>query len=186
MVLVDFQIMSLCEQGLLTPYDQSLVNPASVDLRIGNTAEIETESGWQRIKLDDYSADAPLRVFPHEFMLVATLEVLSIPNNICAEFKLKSSRAREGWNHAFAAFVDPGYALLKIYNKQQQQRIFFLARMTKRRYFFLALEFRNKSNTKRLQSFCLQNQHLAYLKLFCHHFEAVYLCMKKSISLLTG
>ena len=35
MILCDTEIRALCEQGLVTPYDPALVNPASLDVRLG-------------------------------------------------------------------------------------------------------------------------------------------------------
>lgn len=108
-ILVDYQLHSLCEQGLLDPFNPDLINPASIDVRIGNTAYVETEEGWYFHELTQYTEAKPLWVQPKEFLLVDTLETFNVPSNVCAEFKLKSSRAREGWNNCLALFVDPGF-----------------------------------------------------------------------------
>ena len=114
MVLVDYQLQSLCEQGLLDPYDLEMINPASVDVRIGHTAIVETEDGWREYDLTQYTKEKPLWVEPKEFLLVATLETFNLPNHVCGEFKLKSSRAREGWNNCLAVWLDAGYTNSKL------------------------------------------------------------------------
>ena len=48
----------------------------------------------------------PILIKPQEFFLSCTLEVFNFPSNICGEFKLKSSRAREGWGHSLAGWID--------------------------------------------------------------------------------
>lgn len=114
MILVDYQIQSLCEQGLLDPYDPEMINPASIDVRIGDTAIIETENGWREHELTQYTKEKPLWVEPKEFLLVATLETFNLPNTVCGEFKLKSSRAREGWNNCLAVWIDPNFFQSKL------------------------------------------------------------------------
>jgi dCTP deaminase len=34
-ILCDSKIRALCAEGLVTPYDPALVNPASLDVRLG-------------------------------------------------------------------------------------------------------------------------------------------------------
>jgi dCTP deaminase len=107
MVLVDHQIEYLCERGLFEPYDPELINPNSIDVRIGNTAIFETIFGLdQSISLENTSKEFPILIKPQEFFLSCTLEIFTFPSNICGEFKLKSSRAREGWGHSLAGWID--------------------------------------------------------------------------------
>ena len=110
MILSDYQIHSLCESGLVSPFDPDLINPASLDVRIGNTIIIETPYSWERFNISDRSSSNPVYLEPNEFMLVATLETFNIPNHISGEFKLKSSRAREGYDNALAVWLDPGWS----------------------------------------------------------------------------
>jgi deoxycytidine triphosphate deaminase len=107
MILVDYEIEKLCELGLVSPYDRALVNSTSLDIRIGNTAMIDTVEGFEKyIGFDKYSQDNPYLLNPNECILVGTLEYLQLPKNISAELKLKSSRAREGLSHALAGWID--------------------------------------------------------------------------------
>lgn len=108
-VLVDWQIEKLClEQNFLEPYDPAMLNPASIDLRIGNTLKRETIfGGWKDVDLLNYSKEKPYWLYPKQFILAGTLEVFNMTSTIAGEFKLKSSRAREGYEHLNAGFADP-------------------------------------------------------------------------------
>jgi dCTP deaminase len=46
---------------------------------------------------------------PGGFVLAATAEFVRIPNGLEAVFQLKSSRGREGYEHALAGYIDPGF-----------------------------------------------------------------------------
>lgn len=104
-VLVDHQIKSLCEQGLVNPYDESLINPSSLDIRLGNNLIIDNEI----LDISHHTKENPYVLEPNEFVLAETLEYLTLPTNTAIELKLKSSRAREGLSHALAGWVDNGF-----------------------------------------------------------------------------
>lgn len=120
-ILVDFQIKEYCETlELVTPFDPALINPASIDVRVGNTAKMEIDNGWDsdrpnkvpewaNIDLTKYSKEKPFWLPPKAFILVATLETFNMPKFLGCEFKLKSSPARNGVDHASAAWCDPGW-----------------------------------------------------------------------------
>lgn len=110
MVLVDWQIRNLCNHGLLFPFDEDLINPASIDIRVGKTALIDTEEGFiDYPDFESYTVDNPYLLRPNECLMVATLEYLKFPPFICADLKLKSSRAREGLSHSLAGWIDNGF-----------------------------------------------------------------------------
>jgi dCTP deaminase len=46
---------------------------------------------------------------PGEFVLASTREVFNLPDDLACEFKLKSSLARAGLQHAVAGWADPGF-----------------------------------------------------------------------------
>lgn len=129
-VLVDHQIKSLCEQGLVNPYDKSLINPSSLDIRLGNNLIVHIKGDgfftrlWKKLRkreqdivrphhktisISHCTKDNPYILEPNEFVLAETLEYLTVPTNIAIELKLKSSRAREGLSHALAGWVDNGF-----------------------------------------------------------------------------
>lgn len=49
------------------------------------------------------------RFKPGSFILAATMEYLKLPNNITAEFSLKSSIARMGIEHSKSGWIKPGF-----------------------------------------------------------------------------
>lgn len=154
-ILVDHQINELCDCGLVTPCDRSLINPASLDVRIGESAiaertiilkpQVETKDilgvlhrlltifkpkqkiiEWVELDLKDYSKESPYWMQPKELILVAILESINIPVDVVGELKLKSSRAREGWDNALAFHLDPGYQgvpTLELINQCRYSRI---------------------------------------------------------------
>ena len=130
MVLVDWQIRQLCEhQNLITPYNPKLVNTDSIDVRLGSNLIIyrKKDNFWlrfkkwfnceiihiadyaQKINLDNFDQANPYWLKPNEFVLAETLESLNLPANIPADFKLVSSRAREGLGHLLAGWVEGGF-----------------------------------------------------------------------------
>jgi len=112
MILADFQIRALCESsGMVSPFDPALVNPASLDLRLGSNILIESSEGPGLVpySLDSHTADDPYRLVPGQFVLAETQETFNLPNHLAGQFALKSSRAREGLQHLLAGYCDPGW-----------------------------------------------------------------------------
>lgn len=111
MILPDWRIHELGQAGLISPFDPDLVNPASLDLRLGNTLLIESAQSPDLVPypLARHHAEDPFLLQPGEFVLAVTMEVLQLPDHICGQLVLKSSRAREGLDHALAGWADPGW-----------------------------------------------------------------------------
>jgi dCTP deaminase len=113
MALVDWQISERClgPMPLVVPFHPELVNPASIDVRLGPTLLIESAASpnWVRLDISSCTPEDPYLLVPGQFVLAETVETFNIPNDLTAVFKLKSSRAREGLDHAHAAFADPGW-----------------------------------------------------------------------------
>lgn len=114
MPLVDFQIEAICLNGVIEPFDPSLINPASLDVRIGTNLVLETPDGWRDWSIAGYTEERPFWVMPGDFLLAETMETFNMPETIAAEFRLKSSRAREGWDNALAVWLDPGWSGSKL------------------------------------------------------------------------
>ena len=121
-VLSDGTIRRLVEEGriVIDPWDESLVQPASVDLRLGDSFRVFHNHRVTAIDLRDpprdlteevtLSGDEPFAVHPGEFVLGRTLESVAIPDDIVARIEGKSSIGRLGLIvHATAGFVDPGF-----------------------------------------------------------------------------
>jgi dCTP deaminase len=97
---------------MVEPFDPDLVNPASLDIRIGETAKLRRDfakGGYAEIDLSIYSKESPFQFQPGDRLLVASLETINLPNFLCAQFRLKSSRGREWYEHMEAGFCDPGW-----------------------------------------------------------------------------
>jgi dCTP deaminase len=92
--------------GLVEPFDPELINPASIDVTLGPDILVENDHGdFTPISIQDNDFYMP----PGAFVLAATAEWVRVPNNLEAVFQLKSSRGREGYEHALAGYIDPGF-----------------------------------------------------------------------------
>lgn len=105
--LCDFQIRHLARtKGLVEPYDDRQLNPASYDVTLGPHIKVETRKGWVDV---DISRN-PFQLAPGGFILAVTAEMVRVPSSLEAVFQLKSSRGREGFNHLLAGYIDPGFS----------------------------------------------------------------------------
>lgn len=111
----DWQIEQLADQSLLiTPYLSSQLNPASYDVRLGDLILTEIRCSESSIapqeKWSQWDLNAkPYYMDPGEFLLAYTKEYFTIPSYLEAQFQLKSSRGREGFEHVMSGYVDPGF-----------------------------------------------------------------------------
>lgn len=114
MILSDRQIIQLCQKGLIVPFEIELVNPASIDIRLGNLIKVENESSarkkFMNVDISQCDPGDPFLVQPEQFLLAESYERFYLPDDIAGEFKLCSTPAREGFNHALAAWLDPGWS----------------------------------------------------------------------------
>jgi dCTP deaminase len=121
-VLSDGTIRRLVADGTITidPWDPALVQPASVDLRLGNSFRVFHNYRTSAIDLRDpptnltepitIGEDEPFVIHPGEFCLGTTLEYVTLPDDIVARIEGKSSLGRLGLIvHATAGFCDPGW-----------------------------------------------------------------------------
>ena len=110
-ILVDHEIRELCEAGMVSPFEPKLINPASLDVRLGNKILIERPEQKELVEvtLACHTKANPYWLAPSEFVLTETLETFNLPDFIAAQFALKSSRAREGLEHLMAGYCDPGW-----------------------------------------------------------------------------
>jgi len=111
-VLADWEIRSLCEASqMVWPFSKDLLNPASLDVRLGPNLMIEVREQFELIQIDisDRTEDDPYLLLPGEVCLAETIEQFNLPDSISAEFVLKSSRARDFYGHMLAGWCDPGW-----------------------------------------------------------------------------
>jgi dCTP deaminase len=111
MILCDHEILDLCNQGMVEGFDPDLINPASLDVRLGDTLLIESAQSRDLVRypLAWHSEANPYEMKPGQFLLAPTRESFNIPDTIAPEFRLKSSRAREGLDQALAVWLEPGW-----------------------------------------------------------------------------
>ena len=123
MVLSDRSIREEIESGRLVfdPYDPSLVQPSSVDVRVDRQFRVFHNSRHPYIdvrkpmedltELVEVSDSEPFVLHPGEFVLGQTLERVSLPDDLVARLEGKSSIGRLGLLiHSTAGFVDPGFS----------------------------------------------------------------------------
>src|ERR1700710_768664 len=121
-VLSDGTIRRLVDAGeiVISPWDPLLVQPASVDLRLGTSFRVFHNHRIQVIDLADpptgltekveVSDDEPFVIHPNEFVLGRTAEHVELPDDVVARIEGKSSLGRLGLIvHATAGFIDPGW-----------------------------------------------------------------------------
>jgi dCTP deaminase len=121
-VLSDGTIRRLVEEGRIAiePWDPAHVQPASVDLLLGNSFRVFHNHRVAAIDLRDPPTNLteevvvgdgePFVIHPGEFVLGVTRELVELPEDIVARIEGKSSLGRLGLIvHATAGFVDPGF-----------------------------------------------------------------------------
>ena len=81
MILSDFQIAQLIADGMVENHLPELVNPASLDLRLGNIIMIESAASRDMIPVDisKSTKDQPYELVPGQFILADTMESFNMP-----------------------------------------------------------------------------------------------------------
>lgn len=126
MILSDKTILKMMDEGTLkiSPIEEGQVQPASVDIRLGNTFSIvedspsgiitlENEIKYKTITTDTYI------LLPNQFVLATTMEYFDLPNDLTAFVEGRSSLGRMGLFIQNAGWVDPGFKgeiTLELYN----------------------------------------------------------------------
>lgn len=122
MVLSDRTIRELIESGRLgiDPWDASLLQPSSVDVRISGEFRVFHNNRHPFIDvrhpqpdltdLVTVGPDEPFILHPGEFVLGSTRERVTLPDDLVARLEGKSSLGRLGLLiHSTAGYVDPGW-----------------------------------------------------------------------------
>ena len=120
MILVDWQLLDRIARGYINidPFDPKLVQPNSLDIRLGNHFVWYTDNNEV---IDPYNQDSVTRgvkevhadtfiLNPGQFVLAETLECIGLPDNIVATIEGKSSIARLGITlHQTGGWIDAGF-----------------------------------------------------------------------------
>ncbi|HVL97061.1 MAG TPA: dCTP deaminase [Solirubrobacteraceae bacterium] len=120
--LSDGTIRRLVADGriVVDPFEETMVQPSSIDLRLGDSFRVFHNHRVTAIDLRDPPQNLTEEVVvddgesfvihPGEFCLGRTLEWVELPDDVVARVEGKSSLGRMGLIvHATAGFVDPGW-----------------------------------------------------------------------------
>lgn len=118
-ILTYNELVKLVDDGVLTGVHPGHINGASIDVTLGNTIYVEAppKGGYDRVdlmaketpNLEQITIHGYYDLAPQQFCLASTTEIFNLPDDIAAEFRLKSSGARAGLDAALAMFCDPSW-----------------------------------------------------------------------------
>jgi dCTP deaminase len=120
-VLSDRTIRRLLGEGRIgiDPYDESLIQPSSVDVRVDKFFRVFRNNRNPHIDVKREQEDLtelveigeePFILHPGEFVLGSTLERIRVPDDLVGRLDGKSSLGRLGLLiHSTAGFIDPGW-----------------------------------------------------------------------------
>ena len=105
----------------LDPFDPTMVQPSSVDVRLDRFFRVFENHRYPHIdpSIDqpdltrqvNPEGDEPFILHPGEFVLGSTYEMVTLPDDVAARLEGKSSLGRLGLlTHSTAGFVDPGFS----------------------------------------------------------------------------
>ena len=122
MLLSDRDLKAALASGrmALTPYDESMVQPSSIDVRLDRFFRVFANHRYTHIdpaeQQDDLTSlvepdgDDPFVLHPGEFVLGSTFEMVTLPDDLAGRLEGKSSLGRLGLlTHSTAGFIDPGF-----------------------------------------------------------------------------
>lgn len=126
MILSDKTLMKMIENKelIVEPLEKEQIQPASVDIRLGNTFSIveDTSTGVinleNEIKYKTITTDSYI-LLPNQFVLATTMEYFDLPDDLTAFVEGRSSLGRMGLFIQNAGWVDPGFKgeiTLELYN----------------------------------------------------------------------
>lgn len=126
MILSDKTIIEMVDNGTLVirPLERSQVQPASVDIRLGDTFCVIEDSPTGIVTLDREVSCKTIRtdtylLLPGQFVLATTVEYFELPDDLTAFVEGRSSLGRMGLFIQNAGWVDPGFKgeiTLELYN----------------------------------------------------------------------
>jgi deoxycytidine triphosphate deaminase len=114
------ELVRLVEDGVITNVVPEQINASSIDLTLGRTILIEVAKEYTRqvvslrmegsLIMEPHDLEeASYLLAPQEFILAHTQQSFNLPNDISAEYKLKSSMARIGLEHLNSGWCDAGW-----------------------------------------------------------------------------
>src|ERR1700709_1838618 len=115
----DIRAEVAAERLMLDPWDQDLIQPSSIDVRLDRFFRVFNNSQYThidpRLQQDDLTTlvepknEEPFVLHPGEFVLGSTLEIVTLPDDLAGRLEGKSSLGRLGLlTHPTAGFIGPG------------------------------------------------------------------------------
>ncbi|SDI55828.1 dCTP deaminase [Natribacillus halophilus] len=116
MILSDATIKAMMARGelIIEPVNDVQIQPASVDIRLGNHYLKLDENAIESVALDtpaqyvEFESDEVI-IPPNSFLLATTNEYIKLPENLTAFVEGRSSIGRMGLFIQNAGWVDPGF-----------------------------------------------------------------------------
>ncbi len=117
----DFKAELASGRVVVEPYDESMMQPSSIDVRLDRWFRVFENHKYPFIdpmteqpeltRLIEPEGDEPFVLHPGEFVLGSTYEVVSLPDDLAGRLEGKSSLGRLGLlTHSTAGFIDPGFS----------------------------------------------------------------------------
>ena len=123
MLLSDHDLKAALASGrmALTPYDEAMVQPSSIDVRLDRFFRVFANHRYTHIdpaeqqddltELVEVADDEAFLLHPGEFVLGSTLELITLGDDLASRLEGKSSLGRLGLlTHSTAGFIDPGFS----------------------------------------------------------------------------
>ena len=123
MLLSDRDLKAALASGrmALSPYDEAMVQPSSIDVRLDRFFRVFANHRYTHIdpalqqddltELVEVADDEAFLLHPGEFVLGSTLEVITLGDDLASRLEGKSSLGRLGLlTHSTAGFIDPGFS----------------------------------------------------------------------------
>lgn len=108
-VLSDVQIKKYVkEEKLIEPFDETLLGPATYDLRVGRRALKSLRKG-EKGPLINLEEARVLQIGTGEFVEIMTMERVRLPKNLCGRMGIRSYFTRKGLVSFVGPQVDPGF-----------------------------------------------------------------------------
>lgn len=109
------------DRVVLDPYDPSMLQPSSIDVRLDKYFRLFDNHKYPFIdpatdqpeltRLVEADNDEAFVLHPGEFVLGSTYESVTLPDDVAARLEGKSSLGRLGLlTHSTAGFIDPGFS----------------------------------------------------------------------------
>jgi dCTP deaminase len=122
MILSDIDILKNIKEGRIkiTPFNKKHIQPSTLDLTLSNKIRVfdnydvevvDVKNPKDVSRLIEVKKNGHFIIHPGEFILGASVEVVSLPSDVAAIVEGRSSMGRLGLIvHATAGYIDPGFS----------------------------------------------------------------------------